>query len=185
MKIKEIMNKKPLTIDQGKNALDATKEMNRVKKEEIIVVDENKKLLGIITERDLINKVMVKNKKVSDVNVKSIMTRNLITINQDKEATEALFKMRKSSIRKIPVLDSESNLVGIITDFDLAYAIELIDILEKKLSMSVIPNKVDSEIIEDNCQICGNFDNNLKKVEGKWICENCRDETNGNSANYE
>jgi signal-transduction protein with cAMP-binding, CBS, and nucleotidyltransferase domain len=78
--------------------------------------------VGIVTDRDLVMEVMAKNLDPVTVKASDVMSRELITAYEGEELDVALERMRWSGVRRIPILDSAGNLVGIAT-FD--------DILEK------------------------------------------------------
>ena len=87
-----------------------------------VIVIDNGKPIGIITERDIV-RAIGRNK---DLNSKAeeIMTSSLITIKEDSPITGALSLMRSYNIRHLPVIDNEGNLKGIISIRDIARAID-------------------------------------------------------------
>jgi CBS domain-containing protein len=112
------MNKKLVSIDGNKTILDAFKLYRDTKVGSLIVV-ENNQLVGIITERDLIEKTI--DKDIQNSLVKEIMSSNVITISPLDNLETALKIMKKNRVKKLPVLSSTS-LKGIITVTDIAYA---------------------------------------------------------------
>lgn len=118
MLVCEIMNKNVISIDSNKTILDAFKLYRDTKVGSLIVTDHNN-LVGIITERDLIEKTIDKDPKTSLV--KEIMSPNVITISPLDNLETALKIMKKNRVKKLPVLSS-SRLKGIITVTDIAYA---------------------------------------------------------------
>jgi CBS domain-containing protein len=118
MLVCEIMNKKLISIDSDKTILDAFKMYRDTKVGSLIVV-EGSNLVGIITERDLIEKTI--DMDIENCLVKDIMSSNVITISPLDTLENALKIMKKNKVKKLPVLQS-SNLKGIITVTDIAYA---------------------------------------------------------------
>jgi CBS domain-containing protein len=118
MFVKEIMIKNVMTIDNNQTILDAFKKYRDFKVGSLIVTSNNQ-CVGIVTERDLIEKSIDKNLKTTMI--KDIMTSNVKTINPLDNIETALDIMRKNNIKKLPVI-SESNLVGIVTITDIANA---------------------------------------------------------------
>ena len=105
----------PVTI--GKDALvkEALALMSKYHIGGIPVVNETNKLIGIVTNRDL--------RFVDNVNtpVKEVMTgENLITISRDSDVSKATEILKRYRIQKLPVVDKDGTLVGLITDKDLA-----------------------------------------------------------------
>ncbi|MEM2357325.1 MAG: CBS domain-containing protein, partial [Candidatus Bathyarchaeia archaeon] len=84
-----------------------------------VIVIENGKPVGIITERDIAKK-LVQDKSTLDKKVKDVMSKPLITVSPDTGIFEALQIMRKNNIRRLPVV-SAGKLEGIVTEKDLLY----------------------------------------------------------------
>jgi CBS domain-containing protein len=118
MLVCEIMNKELISIDSNKTILDAFKLYRDTKVGSLIVVEGNK-LVGIITERDLIEKTI--DKDIENSLVKDVMSSNVITISPLDNLETALRIMKKNRVKKLPVLSS-NKLKGIITITDIAYA---------------------------------------------------------------
>jgi CBS domain-containing protein len=118
MLVCEIMNKELISIDSNRSILDAFK-MYRDTKVGSLIVIENNRLVGIITERDLIEKTI--DMDIKNSLVKEIMSSNVITISPLDNLETALKIMKKNKVKKLPVLSS-SKLKGIVTVTDIAYA---------------------------------------------------------------
>ncbi|KYK21351.1 hypothetical protein AYK21_04895 [Thermoplasmatales archaeon SG8-52-2] len=118
MLVCEIMNKDLKSIDCNRSVLDAFKMYRDTKVGSLIVIDKDR-LVGIITERDLIEKTI--GKDINIALVKDIMSSNVITISPLDTLETALKVMKKNKVKKLPVL-SLSKLKGIITVTDIAYA---------------------------------------------------------------
>jgi CBS domain-containing protein len=118
MKIREIM-RPARTISQDANVKEAAKLMNKHRIGSLVVVDEKKKsVAGIITERDILEKVTAENKLASKVKVDDIMTKKVITIGPDKLIDDAVYLLIHHKIKKLPVVEN-GELKGIVTSTDL------------------------------------------------------------------
>jgi CBS domain-containing protein len=84
-----------------------------------LLVKEKDKYIGIVTERDIINKVVAEERYPGDVEIKEIMTTPLITIAQRESIEKAAKLMRKKDVRRLGVTEGD-NMVGIITETDFA-----------------------------------------------------------------
>lgn len=82
------------------------------------VVCENKKLLGIITEKDLARKIVAKGLNADEALAKDIMTTDLLTIGPEKSLYDAMLKLNKKKVTHLPVV-SNGKIVGIITSMDI------------------------------------------------------------------
>jgi len=118
MKVKEIM-RPARVISKESNVRDAAKMMNKHRIGSLIVVDDNKrKVAGIITERDILEKVTAGNKLASKVKVEDIMTKKVISIAPEAYIDDAVYIMIQHKIKKLPVVNN-GELVGILTSSDI------------------------------------------------------------------
>lgn len=107
----------PVTIRQGKTVADALKLMNEFHIGGIPVVDENMKLVGIVTNRDL--RFERDMKKLID----EVMTKeNLVTTNQSTDLEAAAQILQQNKIEKLPVVDKDGKLIGLVTYKDITKA---------------------------------------------------------------
>ena len=117
MKIKEII-KNVKTISPGDTVKEAASVMSRHNIGSLVVVNSSKKVVGIVTERDIIEKVNARDKLASRVRIEDIMTSKVITIDANALIDDAVYLMVKHRIKKLPVLDN-NELIGIITSTDI------------------------------------------------------------------
>ena len=118
MKVREIM-RPARTICQSSNVMEAAQIMNKHSIGSLIVLDDaQKKLAGIITERDIMDKVTAKNKLASKVKVCEVMTSKVITISPEALIDDAVYLLIQHKIKKLPVVDGDE-LLGIVTSTDL------------------------------------------------------------------
>ena len=89
----------------------------------IIVVDEKDNLAGILTERDIVQKVVAKGLDPDKTQVKDIMSRDVITVDKQKSIEDAVRIMDQKKIKKLPVIDN-GKLIGIVTMTDLLRELE-------------------------------------------------------------
>jgi len=100
-----------------------------MKKEDIgpvpVVDDErNKRLVGIVTDRDLALKVVAEGRDPQTTKVEEVMTRKLITCRPDDDVESAMKAMAQYQLRRIPVVDNDDRLVGIISQADVATRVD-------------------------------------------------------------
>ena len=120
--VHELMSKDVITIDADKNAHDAASMMAEKDIGTLVIIDSNKPI-GIITERDLVKRVCAKDLKASEVAIKDIMSKPLITIKPNDPIELAASIMIENKIRRLPVVKDEQ-LVGIITSMDVIKNLE-------------------------------------------------------------
>lgn len=90
----------------------------------IPIVDEFRKLIGMVTDRDLAMKVIAAGKEPNSVRARDVMTPNPITCRRDDDVETVLEQMEDCQIRRVPVVDEENRLVGIIAQADIATKLE-------------------------------------------------------------
>jgi len=139
------------------------------------LIVENNILKGIITEKDLVEKVLAKSLDPNKTKVSNIMNKNLITIDSSKDIYDALFKMRKTDVRRLPIV-SDGKLIGLITEKDiLRIGPQLFDLWVEKLELREEEDKLTivRSYKEGKCENCGAY-GPLLKLKGKLFCEACR-----------
>ncbi len=121
MLVKEVMNSDVKTIEPDESILEAARKMNEFGIGCLIVARNETRLAGILTDSDILGKVVAKDKRASRVNVRQVMTRKLVLIDENEDISKAAELMKKHNIKKLPVI-SRKTLVGILTVSDLAQA---------------------------------------------------------------
>lgn len=81
----------------------------------VLVTDDTKKVCGIFTERDLLNKVVAKGKKPSETALVSVMTSNILTVPLDTKPTVAMEMMLRKKFRHLPVTDQSGHVIGMVS----------------------------------------------------------------------
>jgi len=119
--IADIMSSPVITVGIDAKVIDAAKIMARNKKGCVIVM-KGEKAVGIITERDLLERVLAEGKDYSKMVVEEVMSSPLISIGKNTPILEAMRIMRRHDIRRLAVIEGDQ-LVGIITDKDILKAV--------------------------------------------------------------
>ena len=114
-----IMETRVLTVDLNSSAEGCAKAMSRRGVSSAVVV-QSQRAVGIVTERDLVSKVIADGLDASKVLVRDIMSTPLITVSPEATMTKAAEVMAEYRIRRLVVMDREGNMVGILTAGDLA-----------------------------------------------------------------
>jgi CBS domain-containing protein len=136
-----------ITIDAEAPVMKAVKIMNENEIGCVIVIRKGK-AIGIVTERDLLKRVIGKSKNPKTTKVREIMTKPLIAGHPDMDLEEATKLMFKMKIKKLPVVESEGDLRGLITLTDVArFQPQMIKIL-KKLSTRVSAPKRMQKVVD-------------------------------------
>jgi len=137
LKVEDVMVESVITVDADATVMKAVKIMNENEIGCLVVVRRGR-AVGIITERDLLKRVIGKSKSPSRTKVREIMTKPLIAGQPDMDLEDATRLMFEKKIKKLPVVEG-SRLLGLITLTDVArFQPQMIKIL-KKLSNQVAP----------------------------------------------
>ncbi len=117
-KVRDIMQKNVITIQEDKSALDAAKLISE-KDISFLVIVKDDKPIGVITERDFVRKIAAQDKRFSLIPLSEIMSYKFRWVEPSTEIEDAVQKMLNHNIRRLIVLEDEK-LVGVITQTDLA-----------------------------------------------------------------
>ena len=112
--VKNYMDNDVVMLGKYTRTRDAARILRHYERDDIIVTDENKKAIGIVTDRDILGKVSDATVYAETTILKDIMSSPLITIEENATLQEALHKMRDHDIRKLPVISKKDQVVGII-----------------------------------------------------------------------
>ena len=127
------MDNEVLILDQSTMTRDATRMLQRYKRDDIVVTDENKKPIGIVTDEDILSKVSDVNEYAEATYLKDIMSSPLITIEENATLQDALHIMRDNKIRKLPVIAKKEQVIGIILQVTIANVIRNATAIQPRL----------------------------------------------------
>ena len=176
MLVKDAMSSPVVTTDEEVPSNKIANLMNENKLGCVIVTNKDGKALGIITERDLVVRVLAKNLKPATVKAKEIMTAPLATIEPDATINDAARRMSRLDIRRLGVI-YRGDLIGLISSRDILGVMpELIEIIQERTR---IENSGTSEEAEETplsgyCDRCNVYSEGLKDKNGQYICDDCR-----------
>ena len=142
MKVHQLMNSRPVTVDPKTPLREILRLMLRHHLNDILVVDSEQKLAGIVTYSDLSRKLLPTQKElmeheeyflspesmedrvrdITDLPVDAIMTKNVITVSPDDEALHAGATMTARRIKQLPVVRNH-RVIGIISHTDIGWGL--------------------------------------------------------------
>jgi CBS domain-containing protein len=118
IQIRRWMSKPVICVKPEDTIHAASKKMVRNRIGCVVVKDEKNRLRGILTERDILRKLVKRNFHLKKVKVEDIMTKYVKTVSIHSNVLEILRQMKKGKFRDIPITEN-GNVVGIITSSDL------------------------------------------------------------------
>jgi CBS domain-containing protein len=81
---------------------------------------EGDKLAGVVTDRDIVVRAVAKKKDPQGMPVRDVASRDIVTVGPDEDLSEALKLMASYQVRRLPVIDEDNRLVGILAQADVA-----------------------------------------------------------------
>ena len=173
--VKEAMKTNLAKVEPGTTVLEASKLMKKRKIGNVIVV-EKKQPIGILTESDILKKVVAEGKNAKDVIVKEVMSTPIIVIDPYVSLEEAMKTMGKCNVRRLPVIENDE-LIGIITQKDISRMSPVLhEISREWYDISIRDEShLKKQIFSGKCEDCGTLSANLKNVDGRLLCEDCID----------
>jgi CBS domain-containing protein len=90
----------------------------------VIESEQSRTLVGIITDRDLALTIVAEGQDANSTPVEAVMTRRLVTCHTDDDVEKALGAMAEHQLRRIPVVDNDNKIVGIIAQADVATRVD-------------------------------------------------------------
>jgi CBS domain-containing protein len=179
MVVKDVMSSPVVTLDEDATSNKVADLMDENELGCVIVTNKKGQPVGIITERDLVIRVLAKNLKPDAVKAKEIMTSPLVTIEPEATISEAARRMSRLNIRRLGVI-YKGNLVGVVSSKDILGVMpELIEIIQERTRIEDAAEAEETAETEEiplsgYCDRCGVFSENLKDVNGQNLCEDCR-----------
>ena len=121
MHIREMMHKGVEWVEIDAAVTDVAKRM-RDKDVGAIPVKENGQLVGMITDRDIALRAVATGKDIMKLKASDVMSRDVVTCREQENATDVLRRMETKKIRRVPVLDDDRHLVGMLSLGDISHA---------------------------------------------------------------
>lgn len=174
LRIRDLMTGNLVSVEARETIINVARMMDE-KNISSILVKEGKKFSGIITDRDIIGRVVSKELDPRKVRVSEVMSSPLITISAEATIEEAAEKMRTNQIRRL-VVEEHHKKIGIIADSDIVRVAPELHFLireRSRLEAQLSPTEPQEIAFAGICEECGNYSDNLRNVNGEWLCEEC------------
>lgn len=117
--IRQLMTVRPRTVKVGDSIVEAAKVM-RGEDSGIVPIVDGDRLVGVLTDRDIVTRVIAAEKDPKLVKVEEIASQNLVTVDPDQGLDEALRLMAHHQVRRLPVVEEDGKLIGIVAQADVA-----------------------------------------------------------------
>jgi CBS domain-containing protein len=117
--IRDVMTPNPECVSEK----DSIRDVARIMKDQdtgVVPVVDGKRIIGLITDRDIVVRGLAEGKNLENVRVNELMTKSVRSVREDASVTEVLEMMGNAEIRRVPVVNSNDELVGIVSLGDIA-----------------------------------------------------------------
>ncbi len=174
--VREAMSSPAIAVGEEEGITEVARIMDGNKIGAVIVLDREARPHGIVTERDIVVRVVARGLSPRDVRVGEVMSSPLITVDSETPLIDAMIKMNRLNIRRLGVT-YKGSLVGVVTERDILRIVPtIIEIIRER--SQILPEVGSTSSLTGICERCGAYSTNLREVEGMYICEDCRaDET--------
>ncbi len=141
LKVEDVMVREVISIDENSTVKEAAEIMNKFEIGCLLII-KGGKAMGIVTERDILKRVVAESKDVAKTKVKDIMSSPLVVVEPNMDLEEAVKLMFQMKIKKLPVIDGK-NLVGLVSLTDIArFQPQIIKILKQLAARQSTPRNI-------------------------------------------
>ncbi len=170
-RVREVMVKQIKAVPINTKIKDVAAIMKNNRIGSVVVLDKKKNVVGIVTKSDIVFKYVLEGKK----KLEDVMTKKLIKISPNKTIEEAARKMIRHGIEQLLVFE-KGRFIGLISETDiLRVEPALFEVLVESLKLKG-PVYQEEESMFGVCESCGNYSDDLRLVNGLWLCPECREE---------
>ena len=117
--VRESMTSNPCSIDTDKSVAYAAK-MMRDEDVGIAPIVEGDRLVGVLTDRDIAVRVVAEGRDAEQTKVTEVASRDVVTLDPQQDLDEALRLMARHQVRRLPVVEEDGRLVGVVAQADVA-----------------------------------------------------------------
>jgi len=174
VRVRELMTMHLISMDATETVIEAAKLMDENDISSVLIKRQGD-FVGILTDRDIITRVMSKGLDARMVRVSEVMSSPLKTIGKDASVEEAAKKMAEHNIRRL-VVEHDQQKIGIIAESDIIRVDSELHFLireRSKLEAKTTPKEPKRVTLAGYCEECGNYSVKLKKISGQWLDEDC------------
>lgn len=175
IKVYDAMTSKPITAFE-KTSIREIANLMRTENVGSVLIRENNQIKGILTDEDLVHRVVAKGLDVDKSTAKDVMTKKLLTISPKDDLFDAIMAMRDSNVRHLPVVEGKK-ILGMLTMNDiLKIEPQLFDLIVEKIEIREEHRKPISERVAEEgiCELCNAYSEKLYNVDGARVCYECK-----------
>ena len=119
-RVRDVMTADPACVRESDGIVEAARIMKSEDAGVVPIIDNDRKLVGIITDRDIVVRLVADGRNPLDCKVNEAMTKHIRSVSEDASIDEVMSVMRGANVRRVPVCDRNDHIVGIVSMADLA-----------------------------------------------------------------
>ena len=171
--VRDIMSRPPITAKETETVAGVSKLMGKHDIGCVIILDKSGNPAGIITERDIVQRVAARNILPSELKVADTMSKPVATIGPNATVNDAAKLMNNRKIRRLGVIDG-GKLVGIVTMKDILQVTPaIIDLASEKSRAGLGGPRTRPAALGGYCDECEAWSDNLVQKDGIFLCPDC------------
>src|SRR5205823_8410866 len=113
-RVRDVMTANPECVRESDGIVEAARIMKREDAGVVPIIDNDRKLVGIITDRDIAVRLLAEGRNPLDCKVNEAMTKHIQSVRDDASLDDVLGIMRSANVRRVPVCDQNDRIVGIV-----------------------------------------------------------------------
>ncbi|MGB9726818.1 MAG: cyclic nucleotide-binding/CBS domain-containing protein [Nitrososphaeria archaeon] len=173
--VREVMNSPVITGKPDETIRMIAKKMTENEVGSIVIVEDGKPV-GMVTDGDIIDRVVSKGLNPDEVKAKDIMSKPILTVDVETTIVDAAKYMRKNRVKRVGVT-YRGRIEGILSIWDIiSVTPEIVEIFSEKLNIqsSLLQSEKEAVYFAGYCDTCSRWSDLLIEVDGKYVCEECR-----------
>jgi CBS domain-containing protein len=167
----EIMTERPVTVHADISIAEAAVLMKDRGVGSLVVL-EGENPVGIVTERDMVTKVIAQRLSLTETKMRDVMSTPLVSIHPHTEVAEAASKMAKLKIRRLAIVDG-GKLVGLVTENDIIHLWPQLIEVTREYTRAGLVEKMQG--VEGYCEACNIYSTDLRAEGSLLVCPECRE----------
>lgn len=170
--VKEVMTDGVIAIEKDSTVREAADMLKEEGIRGLVVVDEGE-AIGIVVCRDIVYQLVSTGKDPEEEDISEVMSTDLIVAEEEELLDDVAMAMVRNNVSRVPVVRNDM-LVGIVTQSDILRAWPgFAEVLEEQEELEA-PASPREETRSGACESCENYSEDLKEVNGRMMCEECR-----------
>jgi len=167
------MSSPVISVDENEDIVQVANKMREQRVGAVIVVNSSENPVGIVTERDIVTRVVADGVDPNMLVASKVMTSPLKMVEPELGLMDAMKMMDRENIRRLGVI-YKGELVGIVTDRSIIRLVPTImDIMKEQKEIMGNNTKRGTSTV-GYCDRCEVYSNNLREIDGEFLCEDCR-----------